>query len=95
MLLRTELISLALWPTQVKCAMLSRPISFFIRPTRSIVFVRVLPPAPYVTETNAGFQVFKLSIALNNLLKPSSSLGGKNSNENAGLTCSKISLIFI
>jgi len=35
----------------IKWAIDSRPISFLIRPTRSMVLVRVLPPAPKVTET--------------------------------------------
>ena len=41
-------------PTQVKCAIASRPCVARMLRTISIVFSRVEPPAPQVTETNAG-----------------------------------------
>ena len=40
--------------THVRCAIASRPKSRSMRETISIVFSRVEPPAPYVTETKAG-----------------------------------------
>ena len=39
-------------PTQVRCAIASRPVSRLMRETMSIVFSRVDPPAPYVPKRN-------------------------------------------
>ena len=41
-------------PTHVKCAIASSPYSCLMVRTISIVFSRVEPPAPYVTDTKAG-----------------------------------------
>src|SRR3954471_10985 len=73
-------------PTQVKCAIASRPCSALIEDTMSTVlrFCTSLPPAPYVTETNVGFRRESSASARPRLRSPSSVRGGKNSNENDG-----------
>src|SRR5215471_1343445 len=49
--------------------------------TRSIVFSRVLPPAPYVTEQKPGLSLLMFSISLKRLSSPFSVFGGKNSTD--------------
>ena len=39
------------WPTHVRWAIVRMPRSRWIRSVSSTVLARVLPPAPYVTET--------------------------------------------
>ena len=75
--------------------MLSIPIAFFIFPTKSTVLERVVPPAPYVTETKPGAEDFNLAIVSYNVAKPSEFLGGKNSKEKMGDDEHNFSLIFI
>ncbi len=48
------------------------------------VRVRVEPPAPYVTDANAGSSWRSAASAARRLRSPSSVFGGKNSNENSG-----------
>jgi len=45
----------------------------------------VEPPAPYVTDTNAGASGLSSAIVLSNCAAASSDFGGKNSNEIEGL----------
>ncbi len=71
-------------PTHVKCAMASRPWSALMRLTMSIVFSRVEPPAPQVTETKLGSSGRSAWSASKRLRSPSSVCGGKNSNEKTG-----------
>src|SRR5437870_1112617 len=89
----TAAISLALWPTQVRCAMVSSPIWCLISETRSRVTCCVLPPAPYVTETKVGSSGFSSPTVLNNARTPSSVLGGKNSKEKTGFAWPNASMI--
>ena len=42
------------WPTQVRWPIGSSEVSRAIRPVMPTVVSRVVPPAPYVTETNVG-----------------------------------------
>ena len=60
------------------------PISSWMRAVSSTVLRRVEPPAPQVTDTNAGDSSFSSAIARNSESKPASVLGGKNSNEITG-----------
>src|SRR3954447_11637260 len=71
-------------PTHVKCGIASIPYSSLIRETISIVFVAVLPPAPYVTDTKSGRRWRSSPTASNSVRSPSSVFGGKNSKENTG-----------
>ncbi len=57
------------------------PISFLIRATKSTVSRRVLPPAPYVTETKVGASGASADTVSNSRASASGVLGGKNSNE--------------
>src|SRR5215210_6555391 len=82
-------------PTQVKWAIASSPSSCLIRLTIVIVRSRVEPPAPYVTDTNAGSSCFSSDAARQRLSMPSSDFGGKNSNEKTGRRSSRISSIRI
>jgi hypothetical protein len=68
----------------VKCAIASSPCDARILETISIVLARVDPPAPQVTDTNAGSSSRSCSRAENRFCSPSAVLGGKNSNENTG-----------
>ena len=43
-----------MWPTQVRWPIGTIEVSRAMRPMMSTVVSRVLPPAPYVTETNVG-----------------------------------------
>jgi hypothetical protein len=56
-------------------------ISRVIRIVRS----RVLPPAPYVTDTKSGFNGTNASREAQSRSSPARSFGGKNSTENVGL----------
>src|SRR4029077_19478623 len=49
--------------------------------TRSRVFSRVLPPAPYVTEQKPGLSLLMISISLKRFSSPFSVFGGKNSTD--------------
>ena len=64
--------------------MASMPCSRLTRVTMSIVFSRVLPPAPYVTDTKLGSSSRSLAIVRSRACSPASVLGGKNSNEKTG-----------
>ena len=57
------------------------PVSRLIRETISIVFSRVDPPAPHVTETNAGSSGCSSAMVRSSCSTLSSDFGGKNSNE--------------
>lgn len=46
--------SARVWPTQVRWAIGTREVSRAIRPVIATVLSRVLPPAPYVTDTKVG-----------------------------------------
>src|SRR4051794_34081574 len=74
--------SARVWPTQVRCAIGSSEVSAAIRPVTRTVVSRVVPPAPYVTETNVGRYGSSSLIARQSCSSPSASLGGKNSKEN-------------
>ncbi len=58
--------------------MASMPVSRLIRETISIVFSRVEPPAPQVTETNAGSRGRSSAIVRSSCITLSSDFGGKN-----------------
>src|SRR3954447_4244067 len=70
------------WPTQVRWAIAVSEVSAAIRPVTRTVVSRVVPPAPYVTETNVGRYGSSSLIARQSCSSPSASLGGKNSKEN-------------
>src|SRR3954470_2025669 len=80
-------------PTHVKCAIASIPSSCLIRLTIAMVRSRVEPPAPYVTDTNAGSSCLRTWAARHRFSSPSSVFGGKNSNEKTGRRASRISSI--
>src|SRR3954471_16160201 len=61
----------------------------------STVWSRVVPPAPYVTETYAGSSSFRSSSALRRFSSPSGVFGGKNSNEKTGWSSASICSIRI
>ncbi len=70
---------------QVRWAMGSSPVSSRIRLTRRTVrSSRALPPAPCVTDTKAGSRSRSAAMVAKSRSAPSSSRGGKNSNENSG-----------
>ena len=71
-----------MWPTQVRCAIGSIEVSCAIRRVMATVRSRVVPPAPYVTETKVGRNGSSSLIDCHRTRSPSSSLGGKNSKEN-------------
>src|SRR4051812_24806511 len=79
------------WQTQVRCEMAVRVVSRWIRQTRSWVRSRVLPPAPYVTETNDGCSSWSWVIVPNSSSHASSLFGGKNSKLKVVWCCRKIS----
>ena len=68
-------------PTQVRCAIGSIEVSRAIRPVIATVRSRVVPPAPYVTETKVGFSGSSSLMERHSTSSPASSLGGKNSKE--------------
>ena len=71
-----------MWPTQVRWAIAVIDVSRAIRPVTRTVVLRVVPPAPYVTDTNVGRYGSSSRIASHSCSSPAASLGGKNSNEN-------------
>ena len=85
---------LAVEPTHEKCAIASMPTSSRRRTTRSAVRARVEPPAPKVTDTNAGSSVRSVRIVSSSCSTPASSRGGKNSNEKHGREAAISSLTF-
>src|SRR4051812_13481412 len=90
---RTARSSSVVAPTQVKCAIASRPSSCLMRLTIAIVRSRVEPPAPYVTDTKDGSSCLNSCAARQRFSMPSSVFGGKNSNEKTGFRSSRISSI--
>ncbi len=70
-----------MWPTQVRCPIGTSEVSRAIRPVSWTVVSRVVPPAPYVTETNVGAYGSSSRIAVQSCSAPASSRGGMNSNE--------------
>src|SRR6476661_10727383 len=68
-------------PTTVKWHITSRLHRSWIVSTKSMVFSRVLPPAPYVTEQKPGLSLLMLWISLKRLSSPFSVFGGKNSTD--------------
>ena len=73
--------SSVVWPTQVRCAIGVSVVSAAIRRVISMVVSRVVPPAPYVTDTNVGRRSSSSRIERHRTASPSASLGGKNSKE--------------
>ena len=71
-------------PVAVTCGTASSPRSRASRRTMASVRSRVVPPAPQVTETNAGPSAASSSIADQNASSASTLRGGKNSNETDG-----------
>ena len=69
------------WPTQVRWATGVSVVSLAIRSVTRTVRSRVDPPAPYVTDTNVGCSGSSRGSPATAGVSPSSSLGGKNSNE--------------
>ena len=70
---------------QVRCAIGSSPVSSRMRSTtRTVRSSRRLPPAPWVTDTNAGCSGRSAAMVEKRRSAPSSSAGGKNSNEKRG-----------
>jgi hypothetical protein len=68
-------------PTQVKCATVEIPVRCVISRAIRMERSRVEPPAPYVTETKSGAIDLSPSMAAHSRSSPSTSFGGKNSNE--------------
>ena len=62
-----------------------RVVSVATRSVTATVVSRVLPPAPYVIETNDGRSGSSSRMARHSWRSPSSVLGGKNSKENVGV----------
>ncbi len=75
-------ISSVVWPTHVRCAIGIIDVSRAMRSVIATVRSRVPPPAPYVTDTNVGSRCSSSLIERHRICSPSSSFGGKNSNEN-------------
>ena len=71
-------------PVAVTCGTASSPRSRASRRTTASVRSRVVPPAPQVTDTNAGSSAASVSIAPQNASSASTVRGGKNSNETIG-----------
>ena len=87
--MRNLSISSRLDPTHVRCAIEGRPCSRWIFSTMSSVLSRVLPPAPYVTEQNEGWNTLSRGIVFSNKLRlPSGVFVGKNSQETTALSAS-------
>jgi hypothetical protein len=57
-------------------------VSLAMRSVIATVRSRVVPPAPYVTETKVGDKGSSSEIDRQSTSSPASSLGGKNSKEN-------------
>ena len=68
-------------PTHVRWPIARRDVSRAIRPVMVTVVSRVVPPAPYVTDTNVGWYGSRSRIADQSCSTPASSFGGMNSNE--------------
>src|SRR5260370_182859 len=60
------------------------PVRSLMCVTNSMVRSRVLPPAPYVTDTKPGSSERKSSSLSQSWLSPAAVFGGKNSNEKHG-----------
>src|SRR4051794_39086544 len=86
-------ISSAVCPTQVRWAIARIFSSDWIRSTSVTVRSRVLPPAPYVTDTYDGRSGCSSPIVRYNCANAASFFGGKNSNEMAGFPRPKSSSI--
>ena len=71
-----------MWPTHVRCAIGTIDVCFAMRSVIAIVRSRVVPPAPYVTETNVGCSGSSSRRVRHSSASPSASFGGKNSKEN-------------
>src|SRR5262249_59646513 len=67
--------------TQVRCAGGTNAVPARMLLTVGWVRSRVLPPAPYVTDTKSGASGASRSIDSHRILSISSLLGGKNSND--------------
>src|SRR5487761_504935 len=70
------------WLTAVRGATRFSSVSSAIAPATSTVPSLLDPPAPYVTETNAGLSCSSRRTESQNCRCPCSVLGAKNSNEN-------------
>src|SRR3954451_12940880 len=79
--------SVTVCPTQVRCAIGVIEVSLAIRPVISMVRSRVVPPAPYVTETKVGRSCSSSLIDRHRTSSPAASLGGENSKENERSPC--------
>jgi hypothetical protein len=70
--------------TAVRCAIGSSVVSVATRSVTATVVSRVVPPAPYVIDTNDGCSDSSSRMACQSSRSPSAVFGGKNSNENVG-----------
>src|SRR5689334_15052649 len=80
----TWVISSRVWPTQVRWAIGTIEVSTAILRVIPMVRSRVVPPAPYVTDTKVGLSCSSERSASHSPTVPASSLGGKNSKEYDG-----------
>src|SRR5689334_6491792 len=92
---RMPAISSSLWQTHVRCGTGSSLVWLLRRRTRLLVASRVVPPAPYVTDTNCGARGSSSLIALKSESAASGFLGGKNSKEKVVACLAKMSLMCI
>jgi hypothetical protein len=72
------------WFTAVRCAIGSSVVSVATRSVTATVVSRVVPPAPYVIDTNDGCSDSSSRMACHSSRSPSLVFGGKNSNEKVG-----------
>src|SRR6266511_3810237 len=90
---RHDLLELArVCAAHVRCAIAVIPVSRLIRVTMSCVRSRVVPPAPYVTDTYEGASGSSSWSVRSSVASASSVFGGKNSNEMLR-PCRRMSLI--
>src|SRR5215210_1627448 len=85
----------AVSPTQLRCAMTSKPTSSRSALVISTVPSRVDPPAPYVTDTKSGSSSRSDLAVANRASTWAGSRGGKNSTEKTGRLRASISSIRI
>ena len=69
------------WFTAVRCPTGVSVVSAAMRSVVSTVFTRVVPPAPYVTDTKVGEYPSSRRNARHSCCSWASSRGGKNSKE--------------
>ena len=88
-------MSARVWPTHVRCGIAGNGCSSLMRTTASRVYSRVLPSAPYVTDTNDGRSGASSCTAFSSWRSISSFFGGKNSNERVGPAASRSTILAI